>query len=455
VRASDFDRDFARSRTLLEEAIALDSGFAMAWRKLGIQLGNEGDRAGAVRALTAAYRHRERLAGTERTWTEASYFGTVTYEDSRAIQAYRSIIEADSLDSRAMNNLALILVRSGRLKAADSILLQSARIDSTRASPLTNRVEVLIALNELDRADSLMNVVKRQFRYDVAIGLIELELRYRQEGVAGAERILPLILATSPEDPRVRGLVAEVRGNMAAIRGAVREAFRHYQTARREALRSGDLRSYYNVLFNHGFIQTVILRNPDQSITMMEEELRDHPFTALDEVERPYLGYGYNYAMAGQFSRARAMLAQFEQLPPDLKRRDEPFRLSVRAMIALGEGDFDQAMDFLDQNTRKDDCPSCVRAERGLIWDRSGNADSAIAEYEGFLSQPDISRPWSDQYFLPGILHRLGQLHDDKGSREKALDYYGRFVDLWKDADRELQPRVAEARQRIAALTAE
>jgi len=124
-------------------------------------------------------------------------------------------------------------------------------------------------------------------------------------------------------------------------------------------------------------------------------------------------------------------------------------------MIALGEGDHDQTMDFIDKNTRADDCPSCVRAERGLTWDRSANADSAIAEYEAYVSMPDISRVWTDQYYLPNILYRLGQLHDEKGDKEKALRYYGRFVDLWKNADRELQPKVTEARNRMAALAGE
>ena len=455
VKAFDIDRDFVRSRTLFGEAIALDSGFAMAWRKLGTQFSNEGKRAEAVAALTAAYRHRERLAGTERSWTEASYFGSVTFEDNRAIQAYRTIIETDSLDYRALNNLALILVRSGRLKEADSMLLRSVRIDSTRVNPLTNRVEVLIALDQLDRADSLMAVIKRRFRYDAAIGLIELELRYRQEGTAGAERILPLILATDPHDPRTRRLAAELRGNMAVIRGSVREAFRHYQVARRDALLAEELEKYFDAVFNQALIQNLVLGEPQEAVAFMERELRDHPFSEIDEVERPYLGYAYNYALAGRFGRARTMLAEFERIPRDLRRRNESFRLSTHAMIALGEGDFDQAMDFLDQNTRKDDCPSCVRAERGLIWDRSANADSAIAEYEGFLSQPDISRPWTDLYFLPNILLRLGQLYDEKDDREKALGYYGQFVELWKNADRELQPKVAEARNRMAALTAE
>lgn len=42
-----------------------------------------------------------------------------------------------------------------------------------------------------------------------------------------------------------------------------------------------------------------------------------------------------------------------------------------------------------------------------------------------------------------------------QGDRARAADYYSQFAELWRDADADLQPRVAEARRRLAALTAE
>jgi hypothetical protein len=43
-------------------------------------------------------------------------------------------------------------------------------------------------------------------------------------------------------------------------------------------------------------------------------------------------------------------------------------------------------------------------------------------------------------------------LYEAKADTTKALERYERFAVLWKDADPELQPRVAEVRQRIARL---
>ena len=54
---------------------------------------------------------------------------------------------------------------------------------------------------------------------------------------------------------------------------------------------------------------------------------------------------------------------------------------------------------------------------------------------------------------LPAIHERLGQLYVSMGNTEKAIDHYRAFVELWKNADAELQPRVADARARLARLT--
>ena len=41
------------------------------------------------------------------------------------------------------------------------------------------------------------------------------------------------------------------------------------------------------------------------------------------------------------------------------------------------------------------------------------------------------------------------------GDRDKAADYYGRFIELWKGADPELQPAMREVRNRLAPLPQE
>ena len=57
--------------------------------------------------------------------------------------------------------------------------------------------------------------------------------------------------------------------------------------------------------------------------------------------------------------------------------------------------------------------------------------------------------------WYPFVLLRLSQLHASLGHRDKAIEYYTQFIDLWKDADPELQPQVEAAREALARLMAE
>lgn len=50
---------------------------------------------------------------------------------------------------------------------------------------------------------------------------------------------------------------------------------------------------------------------------------------------------------------------------------------------------------------------------------------------------------------------RLGEYLQDHGDKAKALDYLTRFTALWKNAAADLQPRVREAKARIAELAGE
>jgi DNA-binding SARP family transcriptional activator len=78
-----------------------------------------------------------------------------------------------------------------------------------------------------------------------------------------------------------------------------------------------------------------------------------------------------------------------------------------------------------------------------------------LANYERYVTTPYRNRLFQDQYFLGPIHERLGQLYDERGDQEDALRNYARFVELWGEADPELQPRVRAAQARLEEILAE
>ncbi|CAG0994836.1 hypothetical protein GPROT1_03335, partial [Gammaproteobacteria bacterium] len=101
--------DRVRGRAMLYEAVALDSTFAMAWRRIAASYAAEGSgRAAQMAAIENAYRFRDRLSDNERLTTEAGYHSYGPNPDiDRTIAAYEALLDRDSTSSPALNNGAL------------------------------------------------------------------------------------------------------------------------------------------------------------------------------------------------------------------------------------------------------------------------------------------------------------------------------------------------------------
>ena len=56
---------------------------------------------------------------------------------------------------------------------------------------------------------------------------------------------------------------------------------------------------------------------------------------------------------------------------------------------------------------------------------------------------------------LAAVHRRPGELYEERGHRNRAIEQYNAFVELWKDADAELQPQVQDVRRRLAGLVGE
>ncbi len=130
----------------------------------------------------------------------------------------------------------------------------------------------------------------------------------------------------------------------------------------------------------------------------------------------------------------------------------------VAGAVALAEGRYEESIRLMRLGYGS--CLVCGVALLGRAYDLASQANSAVAVYEQYVTQPDIGRSlitlgvyFNDPFWLPLVSERLASLHAERDDADKAIYYYGKLVDLWKDADPELQPRVEAARRAMSALS--
>ena len=99
-------------------------------------------------------------------------------------------------------------------------------------------------------------------------------------------------------------------------------------------------------------------------------------------------------------------------------------------------------------------CEHCLPLNLLRIFAQAGMADSALAQYEAYLKTPRGSRPRTgpDSDVPATTIEAVARMYEQRGDTARAVQAYGDFVEMWKRADPELQPRVAAARKRLEAL---
>ena len=455
VEAAETRGDPDRGIALLEEAVALDTAFAMAWRKLGVVLANrQQQRARAVEALTKAYEHRDRLTKRERYFATGSYFQQATNEPERAIPAYENLLELDPADHWALNNLAVEYGRLRDFPRAEALLERAIAADSTDAAlSLSNLHGNLIAQGRWEDAEATLDRHRRLFPDDAFADANAAAAASARGDYDSARELEEKLRAEHPGNLWWRSSTSSWLARFAAAQGKLAEAESHRADSEAVAVQRDLPWEALDEALDPVWYDVRVREDPARAAARLREALEKYRLQEMPALDRPYTQLVSLSAFTGQPGRARELLAEFErEVPPEL-RFESSYRRAVGS-IALAEGAYEDA---IEEFRRSDEglCRLCPLPGLAQAYDAAGQADSAIAVYERYLNTPARGRSIGDATELGRTLERLGELYDAAGNWEKAAEYYARFVELWKDADPELQSRVEAAQARLDEIFAE
>ena len=460
VRHNSIESNFEAAIAALEEAISLDTNFAIAYRATAIAYYNRGTRPGRADSLMErAFELRTRLPALERALVEGTYYASFQLDRRLAIAALRRALELDSTSTSAIITLGNALWLSGQLAAAESVyrLGLAARPDIHFMSG--NLANILTGLGRPDEGLQILADFRKRSpdgelasRYAVAAWLA----KGRLDSVAAICRRN----AQSPNESTREG-GALCLGVLAIGGGRLREFARvQAQVVALDAKRGGEFYGPISTI-DSAWVDLWFRGRAAEAVARLDAFVARGPLSQYTrEAFVPYL-VSEAYAAAGQPDRARAALEQVEPPGPDTARYHwghTALELAL-AEIAIAERRYDAAIAHLRSADTLHDglatpCQGCNVFRIARAHDLAGRSDSAIASFESYLRLP----PWAGVSMVergfPAAAHkRLAELYDARSDRQNAASHYAAFIDLWKDADPELQPKVTAARERLLSLT--
>jgi tetratricopeptide (TPR) repeat protein/tRNA A-37 threonylcarbamoyl transferase component Bud32 len=442
---------------LLEEAMALDSGFAMGYRKLAVAIGNsQGLASREAAAATQAFQRRDRLPDIERELASAYYYSTVKDDRAKVGAAYRTILSLDPDNGIALNNLALALLGDRQFAEAESLAARSLK---TNGTILDFDKLILAQIGQGKLADARASVeaaAKRMPAGNPDVIEFNSRLAMIQRDYPGVRRRFAQIREAQRGSPTWQMRTSMGLARVAEVEGRLAETAQHLRDYMAEAESRGLATEYIAGATELGLLEVRYRNRPSEALAIVQSALARHPLDSLAPRDRPYLRLARVYVEAGKLDLARKALRDYEAAgsPPPQGPRDP---LLARGRVAESEGRLADAVAvYRDVYDHSGPCGTCGLFELASLYDRQGQTDSALILHQQLVDEPTaFGHLGADHYALAPTYKRLGELYEAKGDRRKAAEYYGRFVDLWKSADSELQPGVKEVRGRIARLAQE
>ncbi|HEY6826425.1 MAG TPA: protein kinase [Gemmatimonadaceae bacterium] len=461
ARAFDVEHNFSKAIPLLRRAVTIDTGFATAWRKLGTALNNAFyPPSSADSATTKAYQLRDRLSENERYLAEGYYFQNGRGHDrQRAIAAYQALLDRGDT-AYAANNIGVAYASMHDYAKAEMYFRMSMQANPDNNIPLPNLLNELISEDKRAAVDSALALEAKRLPNAPTYLFHLFTIAYVNREYDRAEHLLDSAHAAG-QSINIRSMSSGQSASLLAVRGRLAESERRYARWIGEATEIGNQDPPIVDSLTLAVLDAAVRGQPQRAVQRLDGALAAHPLASIPERDRPYGWLAQTYAMAGRPDKARGILSQFAQIKDTsyYRSRQAPVHEAL-GEIALAEKRYADAIrEFRLGDLGTDGKPVGEDAVRvhfnlGRAFDLANQPDSAIAELEEYVTSHYYSRIDDDPIALAGSLKRVGELYDAKGDRDKAISYLTRFVELWKNADPDLQPLVADAKRRITKLQA-
>jgi eukaryotic-like serine/threonine-protein kinase len=427
---------------LLEQAVQVDSTFAMAHRRLGIALRNVGRYTEALRSLRLAERHSDRASDVERL-TAAATLAEVLHDYPTSTAHAEQVLRLQPGNEWVYSELNRNYNMLGRTAEAESVAALFSRRFGRTFSTASSLLYQGRSGEAIERSRALLT------RAEEADDTVEARARrtdvVRAFAAAGGFDSAASVFADKPPSQAYHTYANLALGRL----------LRTWQIA---GTNPGVPGSTVPFRWRAIAAAAIIGGTPERYLAQARAAVTDSAWldgAVSDRDVEPIM----SLAIAGDPSQAGRLLQEIEAAAPADVRiaRRHQFALA-RGVVALAAGRPTEAITAL-RSAERDAlhgftayCKVCAFPWMSRAYEAMGATDSAIAVAERFLDSPDAFRQWADAQWRAPTLEWLGRRYMERGDTAKAVRALMAFIEQWKGADPELQPRVADARRKLQVL---
>jgi len=384
---------------------------------------------------------------------------------AEAREAFERVLSYEPGDMASMIHLIRIAASEGRLADLDSLAALFFAVNPAADRQYEVRSIQVLAHGDPNQTDSLMATYASLS--DLDLSTVVWNTNMFSGNRAGGEEAAALLTDEGRFTPEVWTMGHSVRVYSLVGRGRVSDAFAEIDAiAAYDPLTATETRAFLSLVPLVPTSRETLKRlqaevNKLDPSTVTASGNPSFWFNALEdrhEIIRMYLA-GALAASLGDASAARAYAEQLQGTEPPKEGGTVTSDLAtgLRAHAARAEGRTEDALEALEQVSMDIfyqmpmaspyDAQVLERYTRGVLLQEMGRYEEALGwlAHLGEVSAAELA-------FLPAAHLRQAEIYEAMGEPAKAAEQYARFVDMWRDADPELQPIVEEARANLRRL---
>ncbi|MFP4083103.1 MAG: protein kinase domain-containing protein [Candidatus Aminicenantes bacterium] len=469
--------EYRKNVQLMEKALALDPEFAMAYRSMAMGYNNLALFSEKKKYLQKAFELKDRLSDRERYLIQAEFYRDSEMTYDKAIEAYTRHLQLYPDDSIANTNLGILYMSTEQWDQAIERFNVQIQAGVESFFPYTNIAEAYRAKGMYETARKVLENYIQDI-HDSDVIRRELSWNYFFEGdyelaLAEADRALSL----NPDNTRV----LFIKGNIYVCK----EDFEKAETEYFKVLERKEpgYHLYTRIVLGASYLLRGKFSRAGQHYAQgleLAEKLDDNwwrvcfhiwraysylksrrPADALQDCEAawstaPDSEDGMKWQRRALYYKGRALLAMNsvddaqkaahgikELVEKGTNKKDMRYHYHLLGLIELKRKNYSKAIQYfteaislfpyqhgMDPFTNDQ---ANFAEHLALALYHSGNTEKAREEHQKILTY-NTGKLYSGDIYARS-LYWLGRIFEEQDQKSRAVEYYEKFLDLWKDAD--------------------